>query len=194
MGSRGQLSTSGETDTRNAIDFINYVVKKFPFRIRTIRSDRGHEFQALFHWHVADLGMEHVYIKPRTPQLNGKVERSHRTDKDEFYQLLTYRDDVDLEKKLAAWEKFYNYGRPHGAHKGKTPYEALREKLRRLTTTSDWMRHITRKFPKLRISQEGQETNPLTGSPAAIHLRFDSGAVAFNRPRGETAGCAGRDL
>ena len=108
---------------------INYVVKKFPFRIRTIRTDRGHEFQALFHWHVADQGMEHVYIKPRTPQLNGKVERSHRTDKDEFYQLLTYRDDVDLKKKLAAWEKFYNYDRPHGAHKGKTPYEALREKL-----------------------------------------------------------------
>jgi len=50
--------------------------------------------------HVADLGMEHVYNKPRTPQLNGKVERSHRTDKGEFYQLLTYRDDVDLEKRL----------------------------------------------------------------------------------------------
>ena len=114
----------------NAIDFVNYVVKKFPFRIRTIRTDRGHEFQALFHWHVADQGMEHVYIKPRTPQLNGKVERSHRTDKDEFYPLLPYRDDVDLKKKLAAWERLYNYDRPHGAHKGKTPYEALREKLR----------------------------------------------------------------
>jgi transposase InsO family protein len=113
----------------NAIDFINYVVDKFSFRIRTIRTDRGHEFQALFHWHVADLGMEHVYIKPRTPQLNGKVERSHRTDKDEFYQLLTYRNDVDLEKKLALWERFYNFDRPHGAHGGKAPYEALREKL-----------------------------------------------------------------
>jgi transposase InsO family protein len=78
----------------------------------------------------ADLGMEHVYIKSRTPQLNGKVERSHRTDKDEFHQLLTYRDDVDLEKKLAEWEHFYNHNCPHGAHDGKTPYEALREKLR----------------------------------------------------------------
>ncbi len=94
-------------------------MKKFPFRIRTIRTDRGHEFQALFHWHVADLGMEHVYIEPRTPQLNGKVERSHRTDK----------DDVDLEEKLAVWERFYNFDRPHGAHGGRTPYEALREKL-----------------------------------------------------------------
>jgi len=114
---------------KNAIDFINYVVKKFPFRIHTIRTDRGHEFQALFHWHVADKGMRHVYIKARTPQLNGKVERSHRTDKQEFYQLLTYTDDVDLKRKLAHWEKFYNYHRPHGAFRGKTPYEAMREKL-----------------------------------------------------------------
>jgi IS30 family transposase len=67
----------------SAIDFLNQVVKKFPFRIRTIRTDRGHEFQALFHWHVADPGME----------------------------------------------RFYNYDRPHGAHRGRTPYEALREKL-----------------------------------------------------------------
>ena len=114
---------------KNAIDFIDYVVKKFPFRIHTIRTDRGHEFQALFHWHVADNGMRHVYIKARTPQLNGKVERSHRTDKQEFYQLLTYKDDVDLKRKLAQWEKFYNYHRPHGAFRGKTPYEAMREKL-----------------------------------------------------------------
>ena len=31
----------------NAIDFIDYVLEKFPFRIRTIRTDRAHEFQAL---------------------------------------------------------------------------------------------------------------------------------------------------
>ena len=71
----------------------------------------------------------HNYIKARTPQLNGKVERSHRTDKQEFYQLLTYKGDVDLQAKLAEWENFYNYQRPHGAFQGKTPYEALREKL-----------------------------------------------------------------
>ncbi len=114
---------------QNAILFIDYVIEKFPFRIHTVRTDRGHEFQALFHWHVEDKGIRHVYIKPKTPQLNGKVERSHRTDKDDFYQLLTYTDDVDLNKKLAAWERFYNYDRPHGAFNGKTPYEALRALL-----------------------------------------------------------------
>lgn len=111
---------------QNAIDFMNYVIDKFPFRIHTIRTDRGHEFQALFHWHVEEQGMQHIYIKPRSPQLNGKVERSHRTDQDEFYQLLTYTDDVDLNHKLAQWENFYNYHRPHTAFHGQTPYEAMK--------------------------------------------------------------------
>jgi len=110
-----------------AIKFIDYVVEKFPFRIGTIRTDRGHEFPARFHWHVEeDWGMKHVYIKPPSPQLNGKVERSHRTDQTEFYQLLTYTDDVDLNAKLEAWESFYNYDRPHISHDGQTPYEVMR--------------------------------------------------------------------
>jgi transposase InsO family protein len=54
----------------------------------------------------------HVYIKLHSPQLNGKVERSHRTDQEEFYQLLTYKDDVDLNRKLQEWERFHNYDRP----------------------------------------------------------------------------------
>lgn len=32
-----------------------------------IRTDNGHEFQTKFHWHVGELGMFHVYIKPATP-------------------------------------------------------------------------------------------------------------------------------
>jgi transposase InsO family protein len=106
---------------KNAISFVDYVIDKFPFRIQQIRTDRGHEFQAQFHWYVEDLGIR--------DQLNGKVERSHRSDQEEFYQLLNYKDDLDLKKKLAEWEQFYNLARPHGAHRGKTPYESLREKL-----------------------------------------------------------------
>ena len=103
----------GTNTQQNAIAFMDHVLAKFPFRIHTVRTDRGHEFQALFHWHLADQGIRHVYIKPRTPQLNGKVERSHRTDQQEFYHL-SYKGDVDLEQRLAEWEHFYNYGRPMG--------------------------------------------------------------------------------
>jgi transposase InsO family protein len=74
--------------------------------------------------------MEHVYIRPPTPQLNGKVQRSRRTGQGELHQLLTYRDDAGTEKKLAECEPFYNYDRPHGAQRARTLYEALRERLR----------------------------------------------------------------
>jgi len=113
----------------NAIRFVNFVIEKFPFRLHTIRTDNGHEFQAKFHWHLKDLGINHSYIRPATPRLNGKVERSHLTDKLEFYQLIDYKGDVDLAKKLRDWEAFYNFLRPHAALNGKTPYERLREKL-----------------------------------------------------------------
>jgi transposase InsO family protein len=113
----------------NAIDLLDYVIKSFPFRIREVRTDNKHEFQAKFHWQVEDLGIRPAYIKPRSPRLSGKVERSPRTDEEEFSQLLTYKDDVDLEEKLAHWERLENISRLHGAFNGKAPYEALREKV-----------------------------------------------------------------
>ena len=113
----------------SSISFVNYVVKLFPFRIKIIRTDNGHEFQTKFHWHLCDLGLQHAYIKPGTPRLNGKVERSHLTDQREFYQCLEYKDDVDLVKKLGQWESYYNYLRPHTAHMGKTPYEKLKQRM-----------------------------------------------------------------
>jgi len=114
---------------RFAIEFIEYIRDRFPFRIHTIQTDNGHEFQSQFHWHCEDLGIRHVYIKKASPHLNGKVERSHLTDQQEFYQLIEYTDDIDIKKKLKEWERFYNCHRPNAALKGKTPYEILRERL-----------------------------------------------------------------
>jgi Integrase core domain len=81
-----------------------------------------------------ELDIRHVYIRPRTPHLNGKVERSHRVDDQEFYQLLDkdgITDDIHLfNEKLREWEDYYNYHRPHGALAGQTPYERLLAKAR----------------------------------------------------------------
>ena len=74
------------------------------YNIKEIRTNNGHEFQAKFHWNVEDKGIRHAYIKPASPQLNGKVEHSHRSDEQEFYQLLSYKDNMDLEAKLEVWE------------------------------------------------------------------------------------------
>jgi hypothetical protein len=58
------LHIYGRHTQKNAFDFVDRVRKKFPFRIQT---DNGHEFQAQFHWHCEDLGIQHVYIKKASP-------------------------------------------------------------------------------------------------------------------------------
>jgi len=117
-----------------AIQFIDEVRRRLPFRIMVIQTDNGAEFQSHFHWHLEDLDIKHAYIRPRTPHLNGKVERSHRVDDQEFYQLLDrggVTDDIHLfNTKLREWEDYYNYHRPHGALDGQTPYERLLAKTR----------------------------------------------------------------
>jgi transposase InsO family protein len=117
-------------DQRTAVQFIDYVAEKLPFRIDCIQTDNGAELQGAFHWHVLDRGIGHVYIKPASPRLNGTVERSHRIDADEFYRMLdgVVIDDTALfNDTLAEWETFYNFHRPHGGLNGQTPYERLRE-------------------------------------------------------------------
>ena len=118
-------------NTKTAIQFSDYVMQKLPFRVEVIQTDNGPEFGGAFHWHVLDQGVGHVYIKPRTPRLNGKVERSHRIDAEEFYRLLDgiVIDDANVfNERLEEWEHFYNYDRPHGGLGGQTPYERLRAK------------------------------------------------------------------
>ena len=119
---------------RTAIQFVNDVVRRLPFRIHVIQTDNGAEFQSQFHWHVEGLDIRHAYIRPRTPHLTGKVERSHRVDDEEFYQLLDrdgITDDIHLfNEKLREWEDYYNYHRPHGGLDGQTPYERLLAKTR----------------------------------------------------------------
>jgi len=115
-----------------AVDFADEVIRRLPFRVQLVQTDNGAEFQSRFHWHLEELDIRHVYIRPRTPRLNGKVERSHRVDDQEFYQLLDrdgISDDIHLfNEKLREWEDYYNYHRPHGALDGQTPYERLMQK------------------------------------------------------------------
>ena len=117
-----------------AIRFADDVLRRLPFRVHVVQTDNGAEFQSQFHWHLETRDVRHVYIRPRTPHLNGKVERSHRVDDQEFYQLLDKNgisDDIHLfNERLREWEDYYNYQRPHAALDGQTPYERLVAKMR----------------------------------------------------------------
>lgn len=102
---------------QTAIRFADEALRRLPFRVHLMQTDNGAEFQSRFHWHLEGLDIRHVYIRARTPRLNGKVARFHRVDDQEFYQLLDKNgisDDIHLfNKKLREWENYYNYHRPH---------------------------------------------------------------------------------
>ena len=59
-------------------------------------------------------------IRPRSPHLNGKVERSQKTDKIEVYPTIDLVD-TELALRLDEWQFSYNWRRPHSSLKGKMP-------------------------------------------------------------------------
>ncbi|MBC7490592.1 MAG: transposase [Glaciimonas sp.] len=63
-------------------------------------------------------------IKPTSPHLNSKVERSQRTNLDKFYSTVDLKDS-QLPDLLAKWQQYYNWDRPHSSLDGKTPVEHL---------------------------------------------------------------------
>lgn len=107
----------------NTVDFLHQVKVRMPFSLERIQTDRGREF---FAYAVLDLLKEWKIkfrpIKPASPHLNGKVERSQRTDLDKFYSSIDV-SDPDLGNKLSQWEAYYNTQRPHSSLQGKTPFE-----------------------------------------------------------------------
>ncbi len=121
----------------NAAHFVkNRLLHEFPFPIQRIQSDRGGEFIAE---EFQDLLREH-HIKfrpnrPRAPHLNGKVERSQRTDRMEFWATIDNAAPKELrEEQLAQWQGFYNQQRTHSAIHCKTPYARFQELIDVLPT------------------------------------------------------------
>ena len=106
----------------NTLAFIEVMIEQFPFPIQRIQSDRGREFFAIA---VQEKLMEYSIKfrpnKPGSPHLNGKVERSQKTDLEEFYATADLSNFALLKDELKCWQFFYNWQRPHGSLAGKTP-------------------------------------------------------------------------
>ncbi|PIV38404.1 MAG: IS481 family transposase, partial [Candidatus Portnoybacteria bacterium CG02_land_8_20_14_3_00_45_8] len=66
----------------------------------------------------------HYLIDPGKPSQNGKVERSHRTDQEMFYDRNKFETLKDLERKIKSWNQEYN-NLEHCGLNGKTPNEML---------------------------------------------------------------------
>lgn len=103
---------------------------RFGFPIRAIQIDGGSEFKARFETACQALGIRLFVLPPRSPRLNGHVERAHRTHQEEFYDLVELPDSLPAHQALLReWEWIYNHIRPHQALGYRTPQEFVTQWL-----------------------------------------------------------------
>jgi transposase InsO family protein len=109
-----------------ARDFLDELTARTPFPIRALQVDGGSEFMAEFETACQERGIPLFVLPPRSPKLNGHVERANRTHRNEFWEL--YDGDLELpplQAALRVWEESYNHVRPHQALGYRTPSEHL---------------------------------------------------------------------
>jgi transposase InsO family protein len=105
-----------------AADFLDTLIQRLPFPVKAIQVDGGSEFKAEFEAACQARGLQLFVLPPRSPKLNGHVERAQRTHKEEFYQMLDPPDSIAaLRERLKAQEVCYNTVRPHQALGQRTP-------------------------------------------------------------------------
>lgn len=106
--------------------FLDTLEKRRPFPVKAIQVDGSSEFEAIFEEECQKRGINLFVLPPRSPKLNGAVERAHRTHTEEFYEVTQSSFDLsELREELLEWEQVYNTVRPHQALGYLTPLKFL---------------------------------------------------------------------
>lgn len=132
-----------ERSNHYSVTFLDYIINKFPFKIKRISTDNDTVFTNRYSGELRthplkmprvhpfslkckEMKIKHKLNRPACPQQNGKVERSHRTDSEEFYRLhKNYKTIEYLAKERRKYDELFNNHRPHMGLKGLTPLQKL---------------------------------------------------------------------
>lgn len=101
----------------------------FPYPVTTIQTDNGSEFLGVFHGRCLSHGITHEFIYPRSPKINGMVERFNRTVQEECIERTdeAFYDPERFKKKLTDYLTWYNTKRPHMSLRLQTPIQVLQQ-------------------------------------------------------------------
>ena len=118
-------------DQDASISALLTIIPKLPFKPVFLQTDNGLEFQERFRTHVQALGIKYHYIHKNTPNENALIERSFRTDEEEFFFRLNNQPQNydELRDLFATYIHEYNYIRPHLGINLKKPIEVIKEQL-----------------------------------------------------------------
>ena len=122
------VSVYSRATANTATDFLDTLERRMPFPVKAIQVDGGAEFEAIFEEECQRRGIKLFVLPPRSPKLNGAVERAHRTHTEEFYEVTDSSFDLsELREELLEWERVYNTVRPHQALGYVTPLNFLQQ-------------------------------------------------------------------
>jgi transposase InsO family protein len=108
--------------------FLDDLLRRTPQEIKAIQIDGGSEFQSVFEEECQRRGIKLFVLPPRSPKLNGAVERANRIHTEEFYEVTDSDYELaDIRSKLLEWERICNTIRPHQALNYLTPKEYLEQ-------------------------------------------------------------------
>ena len=120
------LEAHTRASSHTATAFMDALLIRMPFPIKVIQVDGGSEFQDAFEKECQRRGIKLFVLPPRSPKLNGHVERAQRTHTEEFYEVTDADFNIPgLNQALLKWENVYNTIRPHQALGYLTPQEFL---------------------------------------------------------------------
>jgi transposase InsO family protein len=137
----------------HTLHFLERLFEEMHFPIQRIQTDRGREFFAYkVQEYLMEVGIKFRPIKPRSPHLNGKVERGQRIVLHKFYSTVDLSSG-NLAAQLDEWQHYYNWHRGHGAHHGRTPMDRCSELTHKIPLWSE----VGRRYDSFR--ERIQETN-----------------------------------
>jgi transposase len=130
-----------DISNHSAICFLKELMEIAPFKLQAVKTDNGTCFTNRYVGYLKssdplnpklhsfdlvcrELKPEHYLIDPGKPAQNGKVERSHRTDQEMFYDRINFKNIKELEYKIRLWNMYYN-DLEHCGLNGKTPNQML---------------------------------------------------------------------
>ena len=109
-----------------AARFLDTLLDRLPFPVKALQVDGGSQFAAEFEQACQQKELPLFVLPPKSPKLNGHVERSNRTHNEEFYEVQAESDQpLVLNRQLLRWEKIYNCVRPHQSLAYLTPLEFI---------------------------------------------------------------------
>ncbi len=122
------LEAHSRASSRTASGFIDTLLGRMPFPVKAIQVDGGSEFQDAFEKECQRRDIKLFVLPPRSPKLNGHVERAQRTHTEEFYEVTDANFEIpELNRALLKWEEVYNTIRPHQALGYLTPQQFLEQ-------------------------------------------------------------------